>query len=223
MELIVENINGKNVTFLRGIMSEANFGIVNGFDYSTRGRNRNGRYYHFNILKEAVLKLKEKVDNGSVLAYRNHPSHSDLIYEDSCSLIRELNWDDKTGRAYCKVEIIENIKDGKKVLEDIKNGINYGISTRATGSLNENKEVTSLELITADLIPIIKENGYYTSIQSCVSCELSLTESIQEYYTDFLIEDKVPCGCIYATLDNENKKIAENYLIESFKKCLMQI
>lgn len=70
--------------------------------------------------------------------------------------------------------------------------------------------------VTSDII-----KNYDGEIQSCQSCTLSLTESIQANYDDFLIEeDKKPCGCVYATLDNKDKKLAENYLIEAFKSCL---
>lgn len=224
MELIFEN--GK--TYLKGIFTECNFGLnESGMDFSFRPRNRNGRLYSYDVLKEAVLSLIEIIKKEPVLSYRNHPSHSDLVYEDSAAKIVELVWEDVSGRAIGKVEILQDTKHGKQVLEDIANGIEYGISTRALGSLDENKMVKKgLNIITADLIPVIREIG---SIQSCQSCSLSLTESIQVEYNDYLIgeslEDnkEVPCGCIYTTLDNENKKIAENYLIESFKKCLMQI
>lgn len=214
MEIL--NENGK--TYLKGIMTEANFGKnPQGYDFSFRGRNRNGRLYPYNILEKATLDLKEKVDKGGVFSYLGHPPHSDLIESDSAGKIIELEWIPESGRAICKVEILEYTKDGKEILKAISEGKTFGISTRGLGSLDENKAVKEgLVFVTSDII-----KNYDGEIQSCQSCTLSLTESIQANYNDYLIqEDKKPCGCIYATLDNKDKKLAENYLIEAFKSCL---
>lgn len=210
MEILHEN--GR--TFLKGIMTEANFGSNSeGRDFSFRGRNRNGRYYPYSVLEKAVLKLKEEVQKDGVLSYLGHPAHMDLVYEDACSRIVELDWIAESGRAHCKLEILEDTKAGKEVLKGISEGKNYGISTRGSGSLDENKTVKDdLYLRTSDII-----KQYDGSIQSCQSCDLALTESIQSDYEDFLIQEEKPCGCIYATLNNEDKVIAENYFMQSLK------
>lgn len=208
------NENGK--TYLKGIITEANCGTNKaGTDFSFRGRNRNGRLYPFDILKESVLELSKRVNEANgVLSYLNHPPHSNLIYKDSCAKIVELEWIDESGRAHGKLEILEDTKSGKEVLKNLKAGKPYGISTRGEGSLDEDKKVQKgLKLITADIIP--QFNG---SIQSCQSCNLSLTESIQSDYEDYLIETDKSCGCIYAKLDKSDKVIAENYVIEKFSK-----
>lgn len=200
MELIVEN--GK--TFLKGIITEAN-------DCLNRPRNRNGRIYPEAILKPAVESLIKRIQEGEeVYAYRNHPDHGDLIRKDSAGMFVELSWDDTTKRAIGKLEVFSDTENGKKILEDLNKGITYGISTRATGALSEDKVVQEgLNIITADFIPI-----HGISIQSCQSCTLDLHESIQEYYNDFLleVEDK-PCECIYESLSKTEKKILHKYTI----------
>ena len=199
MEIL--NENGK--TYLSGYMTEA------------ETRNRNGRLYPKEVAKSATLELKERVNKGGVLAYLDHPPHADLVYEDSCGLIVEVDWHDDTGRATCKVEILNDTRDGKRVLERIEKGEQFGISTRGLGSLDENKVVQpGLKFVTADIIGNLG--------QSCQVCTMSLHESNRSNtLDDFLIEeDKKPCGCVYATLKEDDKKLAENYLIEAFKSCL---
>lgn len=215
MEIL--NENGK--TYLKGIMTEANFGKnPQGIDFSFRGRNGNGRAYPFEYLKSATLNLIEELKkSGFIYSYLGHPNHGNLVESESAGKLVEIIWDDNSGRAYTKVEILENTKDGKYVLKCISEGKPFGISTRGSGSLSEDKIVQSdLMFITADII-----KQFDGSYQSCQSCSLSLHESIQNNYKDFLIESD--CGCIYAKLAGDDKKQAETYLIESFKSCLNKI
>lgn len=207
MEILIESVNGISKTYLKGIMTEANFGHnESGTDFAFRGRNRNGRLYEFTILRKATIGLKENVDKGGVYCYRNHPNHAELIREDSCGKIVELDWIEETGRAHCKIEILEDTKDGKQVLKDLKEGNLYGISTRGTGSLDEDKKVKdNLAFITSDLIP-----QFDGSMQSCQSCSLSLTESIQSDYEDFLLgEQEFDC---YLNLDLTEKALVKENL-----------
>lgn len=212
MELLVEN--GK--TYLKGIVTEAN-------DILDRPRNRNGRIYPKNVLKEAVLKLIERVHSEKVYSYRNHPSHSNLVRNDSAGMLVELTWDDNSARAFGKFEIFEDTTSGKQVLNDLNSGIPYGNSTRALGELDENRVVKSgLNIVTSDLIPI---QG--TSIQSCQSCTLDLNESIQEFYDDYLIED-CGCGCKgsgdckYSKLTEIEKNIVDKYAISGILNILKE-
>lgn len=203
MEILLEN--GK--TYLKGFLTEADV------------RNRNGRLYPKAVAKAAVLELQERVKNGGVLSYLNHPPHADLVEADSCGKIVEVEWLDESGRATSKVEIFNFTKDGKSVLERINNGETFGISTRGTGALDENKVVQpGLKFVTGDIIP---GNGYG---QSCQVCTMSLTEAIDERTNtmeDYLLEvDEKPCGCVYAKLNGDDKVIAENYFLNTIEKML---
>ena len=202
MEIITEGTK----TYLKGIMTEANFGTNGKTDFSFRGRNRNGRLYEYEICKKATLELKERVDKGGVLSYLGHPNHSDLIYEDSCGKIIELDWIEESGRAHCKIELLEDTKDGKLILKEIKDGKPFGISTRGQGSLDENKMVKEgLSFLTSDLI-----KQYNGSLQSCQSCSLSLTESVQSDLGDYLLN--VDTGDCYLDLSESDKQIVKENL-----------
>ena len=188
--------------------------------------NRNFRIYEKEDLKKEVQKLKEKLEKGEDLyLYKEHPDHLDMIREDACAIFESIDWDDDEGIGYCVVKTLKDTKDGKKVNQDISNGIGYGISTRGLGSVNEKtKVVENYEMITADLIKntVHSTNGKQLENQSCQICTMkTLKESVnseeKEINTlqDFLIESK-DCGCVMKKLDETDKKIVQNKIIESF-------
>ena len=182
-------------------------------------RNRNLRLYPKPIAKTATLELKERVMIGGVLSYLEHPSHSDLIRENSAGVIVEVEWNDDTGIAFCKVEILEDTISGKEVLKGLKEGKTYGISTRGEGRLDDNKVVLEgLKFLTAD---IIESHGR----QSCQICNLTLTENIEDRtntMSDFLESvDGSDCGCYLDLNELEQRVVYENLkqkIIEIFKK-----
>ena len=202
------NENGK--TYLKGYLTEADV------------KNRNQRIYPFDIAKKAVRELKERVDANGVYSYLGHPSHSDTIHENSCGKIVEVLWEDDTGRATCKVEILDDTIDGKKVLQMIKEKKNLGISTRGLGSLDENGNVKEgLVFTTADIIESNFQGEYG---QSCQVCTMNLSESTRtNTMSDFLesIDGIDNCGCFLDLNELEQKVVYENLkqkIIEIFKK-----
>ncbi len=223
----MEIIKEKGKVFLRGILTESNTKnkkSILGRDY----KNRNGRTYPNEILEPAFKELiKEVLDNGFVYSYLNHPNTKELIEKDSCAKIVEATWDEKTMRGFGKFEVLENTKDGKKLLKMISEGTPIGNSTRGIGELNENKEVTKLSIVTSDIIPI-KGN----SKQSCRSCTLSLTENLTEavneestfeslYFDDYLLEQdsESDCGC-YLDLDEDQQKVVQLNLVNKLKSVI---
>lgn len=188
--------------------------------------NRNGRIYTASDLKRETLKLKEKVDNGEeVYLYLDHPDHIDLIKEDSCAVFESIEWNDTEQFGECSVKTLVDTKDGKKVNEDLKTNIGYGISTRGLGSVNKKtKIVEDYQMITADLIR--NENGENQSCQICTLQTLheskdSLTEQEINSLDDFLVEKKVDeksddCGCPFEKMDESERKIVENKIKQTF-------
>ena len=189
-ELLTEN----KKYYLTGPLSQANV------------RNGNGRLYPKEILKPAILALAEKLE---VLSEAEHPEYYEINDKSlrNCGSIVSITWDDETDIAYCKVRLDETTTYGKKIIEDIKAGESYGISTRGRGTLNESKVCTALEISTADIV----------KIPSCEICMLNLNENQQSDLTDILFEsnDGGLCGC---KLDEKSKSIAANYLEEAIIK-----
>lgn len=175
--------NGKLV--LRGPMTQADV------------RNRNGRLYPKDVLRSAVLDLSARVSKipQTVYSELEHPQYDDLIKEKACGLLTEVSWDEDSGIGYCKVEILDSTPTGKEVLEGVANGNTYGISTRGSGSLDDNKVVQDdLYFHTADVIK---------TLQSCQICRLSEgVENPTNTLDDMLLEVKKDsnCKCIFHDL-----------------------
>ena len=194
----MEILNEGGQTFLKGYLTEADV------------RNRNKRIYPFDVAKKAVLELKERVDIKGVYSYLEHPNHSDTKREHSCGKIVEVTWNDNTGRAMCKVEILKDTANGIKVLQMIKDKKNLGISTRGKGSLDEDGIVQEgLIFTTADIIES-NYNGEYG--QSCQVCKMNLSESNRvNTLSDFIDGENGDCGC-FLNLDETEQKVVETNL-----------
>jgi len=196
--------NGKLV--LKGPMTQADV------------RNRNGRIYPKAHLRPAVLDLASRVGGASktpIYSELEHPSYAELMFEKSCGYLTEVSWDEATGIAYCKVEIHDETPMGREVLEGVAKGVTYGISTRGSGSLNEDKVVQDdLYFYTADIIK---------TIQSCQICRL--TEGVDPTNTldDFLVEAvEPPCPCIFEQLTMAEQIEVRSHLQEAIKKCFIK-
>lgn len=188
--LIYENGN----LVLKGPMSQADV------------RNRNGRIYPKDVLREAVFDLIARVNREPQEVYSEleHPQSTVLERRKSCGLLTEVTWDENEGIAYCKVEIFPDTVTGQKVLKGHNNGETYGISTRSLGSLNEDQEVQpGLKIITSD---VIQTHG----MQSCQICDLN--EGTENTLDDFFIEEK--CDCVFDKLDIAGKVEVRQHVVD---------
>ena len=194
IELITEN-NQKTYR-LSGIFSEA------------EKRNRNGRIYPKDVLRESVKELILEMKVKTIYCYLEHPTHDQIIKEDSCAVLESLAWNEAEGRAYCSVKALTDTRDGMKLIQDLDNGGSIGISTRAIGALNEEKVVQpGLKIITGDLV----------STPSCQVCDLSLNESMNNTLSDFLLEAK-DCGCTYKKLTISEQIEVKQHFINKITK-----
>lgn len=178
-------------------------------------RNRNDRIYPKAYLRPAVLDLAMRVGGGSktpIYSELEHPNYTELIFEKSCGVLTEVTWDEATGISYCKVEIHDSTPMGREVLEGVAKGVTYGISTRGSGSLNEDNVVQDdLHFFTADIIK---------TIQSCQICRL--TEGVESINTldDFLVEAIEPeCKCRFNKLTLSEQIQVKYHLQEAIINC----
>ena len=176
---LYEVLNESGKVFLKGPFSQADV------------RNRNGRIYPKDVLREAILDLQKRVSREPKIIYAEleHPPYTEINRSNACGLLHEVTWDEESGIAYCKVEILDSLPNGRKVLNDIRSGEQYGISTRALGQLNEDKIVQpGLHIITGDIV----------KFPSCQIC--TLNESETWFDDEFIVEEKSSCDCIFEKL-----------------------
>ena len=195
-------LNEKGKTYLKGMMSKADT------------VNRNGRIYPKDILKEATLELAKSIKESDTWSELEHPPYIEVKYNDNvCGRLVEVTWDDKVSASFCKLEILEDTKAGKEVLEAIQDKRHIGISTRGSGSLVENKQGVGvvqddLKFYTADTI---------LGVQSCQSCILQLHESTETYYFDDMLVESCSCNQVLEQLSEDDIKVVQDKLVEGFK------
>ena len=162
MDIFINESNGH--TYLNGLITEADV------------RNGNGRLYPYPIAKPAIFEMIQRIDNGEeIWSEREHPQRLEMDASLACGKIVEVKWNDLKKNARCRVEVIDTTPAGRKLLEDIKNNVKVGISTRGSGRMNDDKIIEAIKFITADIV----------SIPSCQNCWLS--ESTGELIPDDFI------------------------------------
>jgi hypothetical protein len=101
-------------------------------------KNQNGRIYPFDVLKEATANyVKEKVLTNRAIGELNHPSGNDLDFERAAIKIEGLKPDGTNIVGRAKVLSSPKFPCGMVVSGLIDEGIQFGVSSRALGSLTE--------------------------------------------------------------------------------------
>lgn len=170
-------------------------------------RNRNGRIYPHNILREAIQDLIKRVEAQPQTVYSEleHPNYAEIKPEKACGLLTEVTWDEPTGIAYCKVEILDSTPFGREVLRNLQKGETYGISTRALGTLNEDKVVQpGLKIITGDIV----------KTPSCQICSLNESESntLDDFFVDLNESD---CGCKFKSMPIDVQVQVKQHVVDA--------
>lgn len=148
MILIEENFNGivaeaskdSKKTYLRGVFAEA---IT---------KNRNGRIYSRDDIQSAVTKVNEAAQLGRhILGELDHPNTLEIKLKNVSHRMMEMWMEGDI--AMGKAEIIEGHPNGAIAKSLLDAGIQLGVSTRGSGSVNENSgHVTGFNFVTADIV-----------------------------------------------------------------------
>jgi len=117
-------------------------------------RNANNRVYRRGLLEREINKYKtEKVERNQSLCEINHPTdRCEIDLTKAAGLVEDLQWksdDTVWGRAL----VLPETPYGGILTGLIKSGVSVGISSRATGTLDESGYVNEdLNLITFDFV-----------------------------------------------------------------------
>ena len=133
VELFTEETDGKKTYYIEGIFLQADV------------KNRNGRLYPYNIMKNQVNEYIEKyVNDNRALGELGHPPNPSVNYDKVSHKIVSLQENSKNfiGRA----KIMDTPK-GKIVKTLMDEGVKMGASSRALGSL---KEVNGVKIVQED-------------------------------------------------------------------------
>ncbi len=221
----IEAPSGKTV--LEGVFAE--FGV----------ENRNGRIYEEKEYLPHLEYLQNDIKSGHLLGELDHPERFEVALGNVSHKISELRYDENSRQIRGKIEILEGTPKGAIAKELLKAGIPLSISSRAAGSVNEDKTVSIQQIYTYDLVAkpgfekaqlhsvnesaqarisdlISKLNESHNQFETKVSKDLSSTLGIiNENISIYDVTDKFPSPklreeALILKNKNEKKPMNEN-------------
>lgn len=136
--LIVESTNGGKDMCMSGIFIQGDV------------RNQNQRVYPMREIGRAVQDVTEKLSNGmSVLGELDHPEELSINLDRVSHLITEM-WMDRAD-GYGKLKLLDTPM-GKIVKTLISSGAKLGVSSRGSGNVGDNGDVSDFEIVTVDIV-----------------------------------------------------------------------
>ena len=130
--------NGK--TMLEGVFAE--FGI----------ENRNGRIYEEKEYLPHLEYLKKDINNGNLLGELDHPERFEVALGSVSHRVTELWYDQQARQVKGRIEILEGTPKGQIAKSLLEAGVPLSISSRAAGTVNEDKTVAIQQIYTYDLV-----------------------------------------------------------------------
>jgi hypothetical protein len=142
--LIVESLNegegenSKKKLFMSGVFIQG--GV----------RNLNQRVYPVREIAKAVENVNEILTKGeSVLGELDHPEELTINLDRVSHMITKMWMDGNTGMGKLKILPTPHGEITRTLLES---GVKLGVSSRGSGNVNDNGEVSDFEIITVDIV-----------------------------------------------------------------------
>ena len=164
-----------NKTVLEGVFAE--FGV----------ENRNGRIYEEKEYLPHMDYLKKDITAGNLLGELDHPERFEVALGNVSHKITELAYDQASRQVKGRIEILEGTPKGKIAKELLKAGIPLSISSRAAGTVNEDKTVAIQQIYTYDLVAKPGfENAQLKTVNESEKARISgLIQRLNEGHTNF--------------------------------------
>jgi hypothetical protein len=113
-------------------------------------RNHNGRVYPVNEIRKAVDTLNESIKQDSgVLGECDHPQELQIHLDRVSHKITEM-WMDG-GNGYGKLQILPT-PCGNIISTLLSSGVKLGVSSRGSGNVDDNGEVSDFDMLTVDIV-----------------------------------------------------------------------
>ncbi|MFW6281305.1 MAG: S80 family phage morphogenetic serine protease [bacterium] len=136
----LKKVNSKNKVILEGVFAE--FGR----------ENKNGRIYEEKEYLPHLEYLKEDINKGSLLGELDHPERFEVALGNVSHRVIDLWYDQAKRQVRGKIEILEGTPKGQLAKALLDAGVPLSISSRAAGSVNEDKTVEIQQIYTYDLV-----------------------------------------------------------------------
>lgn len=133
-----DNGNGGKDLYMRGIFIQG--GV----------RNQNQRVYPINEITNAVKTLRERITKGySVLGEADHPEDLNINLDRVSHVIVDMDMHGNDGIGKLKMLPTPMGNVCKTLLES---GVKLGVSSRGSGDVDSNGQVSNFEIITVDIV-----------------------------------------------------------------------
>jgi hypothetical protein len=134
----IDNGSGGKDLYMKGVFLQADV------------RNQNQRVYPLHEISNAVKTLKEKISKGySVLGEADHPEDLNINLDRVSHIIVDMNMNGNDGIGKLKMLPTPMGNVCKTLLE---NNVKLGVSSRGSGDVDMNGNVSGFEIITVDIV-----------------------------------------------------------------------
>ena len=182
----VPNATGGKDLFMQGIFIEGDV------------MNKNQRVYPVNEITNAVKTLKEKITKGfSILGEADHPDDLNINLDRVSHKIEDMNTNGKDGVG--KLKLLETPM-GSICRTLLESGVKLGVSSRGTGNVGGNGNVSEFEIVTVDIVADPSAPNAYPS---------PIYESLMDYRKSMSIWDVAQA----TTYDKSARKHLKNEML----------
>ena len=136
----LKKVSQKGKTILEGVFAE--FGV----------ENRNGRVYEEREYLPHLEYLKKDIAGGNLLGELDHPERFEVALSNVSHRITDLWYDQSLRQIKGRIEVLEGTPKGQIAKSLLESGIPLSISSRAAGTVNEDKTVSIQQIYTYDLV-----------------------------------------------------------------------
>lgn len=139
-QIVLENVNDGKDLCMKGIFIQGDV------------RNQNQRVYPANEIAKAVKQVNEKIHTGySVLGELDHPEELSINLDRVSHIITDM-WMDESGKnGYGTLKLIPTPM-GELVKTMLKAGVKLGVSSRGSGNVGDDGNVSDFEIVTVDIV-----------------------------------------------------------------------
>lgn len=121
--------------------------------------NHNGRVYPRDEISRAVESISKKIgESGPVAGELDHPENLQINLKNASHLIHEMRLDGSNGIG--RMCILDNV-NGDIVRSLVQNGIQLGVSSRGSGSVDHRGRVSEFDIVTVDIVATPSAPGAY--------------------------------------------------------------
>jgi len=207
MKLLIEGIDASSIDYLVESSDNGDKKYkIRGVFMEAETKNRNGRVYPRHIMEKEVNRYSnEEIKEGRSISSIDHPPSPSVMLSDAAILIESLKMDGNL--VYGEARALSTDK-GRIVRALINDGVKFGMSSRALGSLGAGNVVCeNFRLLAVDCV------------QTASAPAASIVEALVENF-DYIIQNNQIIQIAVDKFKNDLAKNGQSQLAEDLRKFL---